>query len=64
MQKVKTKRTGLQNPGISGLRWKEKDRKKLQTSLKLLNKLADRLGLLDPMDTEPATIFAPLKGKR
>jgi hypothetical protein len=60
----KSQREKQQSVDSAGLRLKARERKALQASLKQVNKLADRLGLFDPMDGESPMIFFAEEGKR
>jgi hypothetical protein len=42
---------------FSGLKLNPQEIKTLQSAVKLLDEQAERLGLLDPLDAEPAMIF-------
>jgi hypothetical protein len=42
---------------FSGLKFNPQEIKTLQSAVKLLDEQAERLGLLDPLDAEPAMIF-------
>ena len=41
-----------------------KERQALQSALKVLSEQSEKLGLLDPMEAEPATVFFAEVGKR
>jgi len=49
---------------IPTLRLNPKEMEALEGSVKILNEEAERLGLLDPMEIEPATIYSAEEGKR
>ena len=49
---------------FSDLKLNPKERKTLQSAVKLLNVQVERLGLLDPLDVEPAMIFFPKEEQR
>jgi hypothetical protein len=49
---------------IVGLRLNPKEMEALEGSVKVLNEEAERLGLLDPMEIEPATIYSAEEEKR
>ncbi|MDP1992540.1 MAG: hypothetical protein Q8K00_16145 [Syntrophales bacterium] len=49
---------------IPGIRLNVKESEALQAAVKVLNEQNEQLGLLDPLDTEPATIFFAEEGKR
>jgi hypothetical protein len=41
---------------------KEKEKKSLLTSLQQADEQCEKLGVLDPVETEPALLYAPLGG--
>ena len=41
-----------------------KEQEALQAAVKVLNEQNEQLGLLDPLDAEPATLFFAEEGKR
>lgn len=49
---------------ISRVRLKVKEMKTFQASVNLINEQANQLGLLDPLDAEPAIIYFPEEEKR
>jgi hypothetical protein len=49
---------------IPGIRVNSKEREALQTAVKVLNEQSEQLGLLDPLDAEPAIIFFAEEEKR
>ncbi len=49
---------------IEGVRVNAREKKALQAALRLLNEQSERLGILDALDAEPATIFLAEEGKR
>lgn len=64
MKKVDFQKLIQRRLEISGQRLTAKERKALQADVKLLNQQADRLGVLDSMDVEPAMIYFPEGRKR
>lgn len=42
---------------------KTKEQEALQSALKILSEQSEKLGLLDPMEAEPATVFFAEVGK-
>ena len=60
----KSQRKKKQSVDTARLRMNAKERKILQTSLKQVNELSERLGLFDPMDGESPMIFFAEERKR
>ena len=42
----------------------KKEREAFLTSVKQLDEQSERLGLMDPIETEPAILYSPGEGKR
>ena len=66
MKKAEERRTGkgkfiLEIPGI---KLSAKERKGLQAAVMVFKEQSEQLGLLDPLDAEPAVIFFAEEGKR
>lgn len=57
----KTEKFMLEIPGIQV---NSREREALQTAVKVLNEQSEQLGLLDPLDAEPAIIFFAEEEKR
>jgi hypothetical protein len=49
---------------IPWLPLKSKEKKALLSSVQQLDEQCDRLGLLDPTDSEPVILYSPQEGKR
>jgi hypothetical protein len=49
---------------IPGIKLSAKEREALQAAVKVFHEQSERLGLLDPLDAEPAVIFFAEEGKR
>ncbi len=49
---------------IRGVRVNAREKKALQAALKLLGEQSERLGILDALDAEPATVFFAKEGKQ
>jgi hypothetical protein len=49
---------------IPGIRVNSKEMEALQAAVKVLNEQSGQLGLLDPLEAEPAIIFSAEEGKR
>lgn len=49
---------------IKGVRVNAQEKKALQAALRLLDEQSERLGILDALDAEPATVFFAEEGKR
>jgi hypothetical protein len=49
---------------IPGIKLNAKEKKALQAAVKAFNEQSERLGLLDPLDAEPAAIFFAEEGTR
>ena len=49
---------------ISRIQLNSKEREALQAAVKVLNEQSEQLGLLDPLEVEPAIIFFAEEGKR
>jgi hypothetical protein len=64
MKKTEERRTAEFIQRIPGNRLSAKERKALQAAVKVLHQQNERLGLLDPLGAEPATIFVAGEGKR
>jgi len=60
----KSQRKKKQSVDTARLRMNAKERKILQTSLKQVNELSERLGLFDPMDGKSPMIFFAEERKR
>jgi len=61
MKESKAERFILEIPGI---KLNAKERKGLQAAVKVFKEQSEQLGLLDPLDAEPAVIFFAEEGKR
>lgn len=57
----KTEEFTLKIPGIT---LNAKEQEELQAAQKVLSEQSDKLGLLDPMEAEPAIVFFAEEGKR
>ena len=57
-------RTGKFILEIPGIKLNAKEREALQAAVKVFNEQSERLGLLDPLDAEPAFIFFAEDGTR
>jgi hypothetical protein len=57
-------RTGKFILEIPGIKLNAKEREALQAAVKAFNEQSERLGLLDPLDAEPAVIFFAEEGTR
>jgi hypothetical protein len=57
MEKQKINRTEKFMLEIPGIRVNVNEREALETAVKVLNEQSNQLGLLDPLDAEPAVIF-------
>jgi len=57
-------RTGKFILEIPGIKLNAKEREALQVAVKVFNEQSERLGLLDPLDAEPAVTFFAEEGKR
>jgi len=64
MKKTEERRTAEFTRKIPGIRLNAKEREALQAAVKVLNEQNEQLGLLDPLDAEPATLFFAEEGKR
>jgi hypothetical protein len=62
MEKPRVKSKRLPEKKTYAGKLNRKELKALKVSVKFLNEQADRLGLLDPLETEPAMVFLA-KGK-
>ena len=49
---------------IPGIKLNAKEREALQAAVKVFHEQSERLGLLDPLDAEPAVIFFAEEGTR
>ncbi len=49
---------------IEGVKVNPREKKALQAGLRLLNEQSERLGILDALDAEPATVFFAEEGKQ
>ncbi len=49
---------------IPGIKLDGKEKEALQAAVKVLHEQSEQLGLLDPLDVEPALIFFAEEGKR
>ncbi len=49
---------------ISRIKLNSKEREALQAAVKILNEQSEQLGLLDPLEAEPAILFFAEEGKR
>ena len=57
----RTERFSVKNQGGSA---NAREKKALQAAVRVLNEQSERLGLLDPLDAEPATLFFVESRKR
>lgn len=64
MGKKEERRTAEFILRIPGIRLNAKEREALQAAVKVLNEQNEQIGLLDPLDAEPATFFFAEEGKR
>ncbi len=64
MKKTEESRTAEFIRKIPGVRMSAKERDALQAAVKVLNEQNEQLGLLDPLDAEPATLFVAGEGKQ
>lgn len=58
MKKINSRGKTGKKQIFSDLKLNPQELKTLQPAVKLLNEQAERLGLLDPLDAEPAMIFS------
>jgi len=64
MKKIAVKKT-LNLPGRFPLSLSNrKERELLLASVQQLDEQSDRLGIMDPTETEPALIYSPWEGKK
>lgn len=64
MKKTEKGRTREFIPQISRIKLRSKEKKALQAAVKAMEKQSEQLGLLDPMEAEPAVLFFAEEGKR
>jgi hypothetical protein len=64
MKEVNTQKSSQKGVKMFRLKPTAKEIRALQTSLKQVNKLANRLGLFDPIDLESPMIYFAEEGKR
>ncbi len=64
MKQTEERRTAELIHKIPGIRLNAIEREGLQAAVKVLNEQNEQLGLLDPLDAEPATLFFAEEGKR
>lgn len=64
MKKAEESRTEKFMLEISRIKLNSKEREALQAAVKILNEQSEQLGLLDPLETEPAILFFAEEGKR
>jgi len=57
-------RTGKFILEIPGIKLNAKEKKALQAAVKAFHEQSERLGLLDPLDAEPAVLFFAKEGTR
>ena len=64
MKKTDANKIGESLLNISKLQLSSKEKEALQAALKVLDEQSEKLGLLDPMEAEPAVFFFAEEGKR
>ncbi|MDO9210003.1 MAG: hypothetical protein Q7V48_04540 [Deltaproteobacteria bacterium] len=64
MKKAEGSRTEKFMLEISRIKLNSKEREALQAAVKILNEQSEQLGLLDPLEAEPAILFFAEEGKR
>ena len=64
MKKTEEWKTAEFIRNIPGIVLNAKEREALQAAVKVLNEQNEQLGLLDPLDADPAIIFFAEEGKR
>lgn len=64
MEKTEESKTEKFILEISRIKLNSKEREALQAAVKVLNEQSEQLGLLDPLEVEPAIIFFAEEGKR
>lgn len=64
MEKTEESKTEKFILEISRIKLNSKEMEALQAAVKVLNEQSEQLGLLDPLEVEPAIIFFAEEGKR
>lgn len=64
MKKPNKKNKTKQEKKIATVKLSPKELRTLKESVKIMNEQSERLGLLDPLDAEPAMIFMAQRGRR
>jgi hypothetical protein len=64
MQKEAKGRTEEFSLKVQGIKVNAQEKKALQAAVKVLNEQSERLGILDALDAEPATVFFAEERKR
>jgi len=64
MKKERAGKPGNRHKKTPGRRMGARETRTLRASLKRLHEQADQLGLLDPVEVEPAMIYSAAEGKQ
>jgi hypothetical protein len=59
MKSSNRSKTSFKRRGIPWIHWKRKEKKAFLASIQQADEQCDRLGLLDPLELEPAILYFP-----